>query len=240
VVSSEGAGARDHWALQEVVAVFDLGFADATGFTCEALAWKDGRPWRGVDPNHAWLPITEPEVDFYLEAAANPQASVSGPVLAPSMIAMRQAPDPAFTLRQAELRIRDDRLRQLAVGLKVLSELAEVLPEGDRRSEIYRALDRFADVQDPAALDEVMSRPSTSSHHVSAVGHAHIDTAWLWPLREARRKCARSFSTALALMDEYPDFRFACSQPAQYRWMKESRKCDRAGAHSLQDPDPEA
>jgi alpha-mannosidase len=97
-----------------------------------------------------------------------------------------------------------------------------VLPEGDRRSEIYRALDRFADVQDPAALDQVISRPSTSSHHVSAVGHAHIDTAWLWPLREARRKCARSFSTALALMDEYPDFRFACSQPAQYRWMKES------------------
>src|SRR5260370_612011 len=59
-------------------------------------------------------------------------------------------------------------------------------------------------------------------HHISAVGHAHIDTAWLWPMREAKRKCARTFSTALALMDEYPDFRFACSQPAQYAWMRES------------------
>jgi alpha-mannosidase len=70
-------------------------------------------------------------------------------------------------------------------------------------------------------LSEVLSRPSRSTHVITAVGHAHIDTAWLWPLREARRKCARTFSTALALMDEYPDYRFACSQPAQYAWMKE-------------------
>jgi alpha-mannosidase len=64
-------------------------------------------------------------------------------------------------------------------------------------------------------------KPGQSAHVVTAVGHAHIDTAWLWPLREARRKCARTFSTALALMEEYPDYRFACSQPAQYAWMKE-------------------
>ncbi len=52
-------------------------------------------------------------------------------------------------------------------------------------------------------------------------GHAHIDTAWLWPLRETQRKCARTFSTILALMDRYPEFHFSCSQPVQYAWMKE-------------------
>src|SRR5207245_37124 len=60
---------------QRVVALFDLGFDGPTGFTCEAQAWKDGKPWRGVDPNHRWLPIDGPEVDFYLEAAANPRAT---------------------------------------------------------------------------------------------------------------------------------------------------------------------
>ena len=45
------------WAGQRVVAVFDIGFKGHTGFTCEALAWRDGKPWRGVDPNHRWLPI---------------------------------------------------------------------------------------------------------------------------------------------------------------------------------------
>jgi alpha-mannosidase len=60
------------------------------------------------------------------------------------------------------------------------------------------------------------------THRITAVGHAHIDTAWEWPIREARRKVARSWSTQLALMDEHPDYVFAASQPVQYEWMKHS------------------
>jgi len=210
------------WTDQGVVAVFDLGFIDATGFTCEALAWKDGRPWRGIDPNHRWLPIEGADVDFYIEAAANPLTFFAGPEPAPSMIALREEPAPAFVLRQAELMIQDRHIRDLTLDLKVLVELLEALPDGQRRTEVQRALDQFAQTADPDVLKEALARPSTSKHLVHAVGHAHIDTAWLWPLRETRRKCARSFSTQLALMDEYPDYRFACSQPAQYEWMKES------------------
>jgi len=58
-------------------------------------------------------------------------------------------------------------------------------------------------------------------HRVTAVGHAHIDSAWLWPVRETKRKCARTFSNQLRLMDRYPEHRFACSQAAQYQWMKD-------------------
>ncbi len=216
-----GAVPRD-WSGRQVVATFDLGFAGGTGFTCEALAWKDGRPWRGVDPNHRWLPVSGPEVDLYLEAAANPTASLSGPEAAASMVALREAAEPAFTLKEAALRVQDAARRRLAIDFKVLLELAEVLPGGRRRDELLEALERFAATEDSRALSAAMSRRSGSEHRIHAVGHAHIDTAWLWPLREARRKCARSFSTQLALMDEYPDYHFACSQPAQYSWMKES------------------
>ncbi|MGZ4695804.1 MAG: alpha-mannosidase, partial [Acidimicrobiales bacterium] len=67
---------------------------------------------------------------------------------------------------------------------------------------------------------EVLARPAVpSAHRISAVGHAHIDSAWLWPIRETRRKCARTFSNVLALMDDYPELRFGCSQAAQYEWM---------------------
>src|SRR5215472_19381997 len=68
----------DDWIGRPVVAEFDLGFDGPTGFTCEALAWRDGKPWRGVDPNHPRLPIDGPDVDFYLEAAANPRATEQG------------------------------------------------------------------------------------------------------------------------------------------------------------------
>jgi alpha-mannosidase len=170
----------DSWAGRRVVADFDLGFDGPTGFTCEALAWKDGKPWRGVDPNHRWLPIDGPDVDFYLEAAANPRATEQGAEPAASMIALRDSPEPVFVLRQATLALHES------------AELAA----------------------NDARLDP--------SHRITAVGHAHIDTAWEWPIREAKRKVARSWSTQLALMDEHADYVFAASQPAQYAWMRES------------------
>jgi alpha-mannosidase len=212
----------EEWIGKSVVAVFNIGFEGHVGFTCEALAWRDGKPWRGVDPNHRWLPIGSTEVDFYLEASAIPTAVVAGPAEAPSMIALRESAEPIFVFRQAELRIQDQLARKVALDFKILYELALALPEGERRAEIFEALNRFARSNDPEDLDGAVLRPSTSTHRITAVGHAHIDTAWLWPLRETRRKSARTFSTALALMDEYPDYRFACSQPAQYAWMKES------------------
>ena len=170
----------ESWTGRPVVATFDLGFDGPTGFTCEALVWKDGKPWRGVDPNHRWVPVDGSYLDFYLEAAANPRATEQGSEPAPSMIALRESPDPAFILWQAEL---------------ALHESTELVA-GEARLDL--------------------------SHRVTAVGHAHIDTAWEWPIREAKRKVARSWSTQLALMDEYPDYVFAASQPAQYQWMKES------------------
>ena len=56
---------------------------------------------------------------------------------------------------------------------------------------------------------------------VTAVGHAHIDTAWLWPLRETIRKCARTFSTAVSLMEDFPEYRFVCSAAQHLAWIEE-------------------
>ncbi|NIA14616.1 MAG: alpha-mannosidase [Nitrospiraceae bacterium] len=56
---------------------------------------------------------------------------------------------------------------------------------------------------------------------LTLTGQSHIDTAWLWPLRETKRKCGRTFSTVLHYMDRYPEYQFLCSQPIQYEWMKE-------------------
>lgn len=54
-----------------------------------------------------------------------------------------------------------------------------------------------------------------------AVGHSHLDLAWLWPLRETRRKAGRTFSTALANLKEYPDYIYGASQPQQFEWVKQ-------------------
>jgi alpha-mannosidase len=56
---------------------------------------------------------------------------------------------------------------------------------------------------------------------VTAVGHAHIDVAWLWTLDQTRRKAGRSFYNALRLMEQFPEFRFTQSQPQLYEYVRQ-------------------
>ncbi len=56
---------------------------------------------------------------------------------------------------------------------------------------------------------------------VVAVGHAHIDVAWLWTLGQTRRKAARTFSNVLRLMERFPDYHFTQSQPQLYQYIHE-------------------
>lgn len=63
--------------------------------------------------------------------------------------------------------------------------------------------------------------PKEARGLVYFVGQAHIDTAWLWPVHESERKTAQTFSNVCALMDRYPDFTFAFSQPQLFEFLKE-------------------
>ena len=108
------------------------------------------------------------------------------------------------------------------------------MPEdAERRWDIRRALDRALDRIDladvvgsaPAAraeLGPVLARPAAeSAHTLAAVGHAHIDSAWLWPLRETRRKVARTIANQLGLIDAYPEHRFAFPAAQHSAWLEE-------------------
>lgn len=52
-------------------------------------------------------------------------------------------------------------------------------------------------------------------------GQSHLDLAWLWTVNETRRKAARTFSTQLALLDEYSDYKFFVTQPPLFAMLKE-------------------
>ncbi len=56
---------------------------------------------------------------------------------------------------------------------------------------------------------------------VTAVGHAHIDVAWLWTLGQTRQKTRRTFYTTLRLMDQYPEYHFSQSQPQLYEFVRQ-------------------
>lgn len=55
--------------------------------------------------------------------------------------------------------------------------------------------------------------------NVFGMGNCHIDTAWLWPFAETRRKIVRSWSSQCTLMDSYPEYQFVASQAQQFKWL---------------------
>jgi alpha-mannosidase len=56
---------------------------------------------------------------------------------------------------------------------------------------------------------------------VNGIGYCHIDTCWLWPFDETKRKVNRSWSNQCDLIDRYPELRFCCSQAQQYKWLEQ-------------------
>jgi alpha-mannosidase len=72
-----------------------------------------------------------------------------------------------------------------------------------------------------AIANRLFALKKTDSFSVVAVGHSHLDLAWLWPIRETKRKVLRTFSNVVYLLKKYPEFTFVVSQPQQLQWLKE-------------------
>lgn len=226
----------DAWVGDRLEAVLDLGFyAAGPGFQAEGLVWLEGEPLQGVHPRRTSVPLAgvgPGRLQFFVEAAANP---VMGPGYGPNpMGSLDTAPDrPLYRVRRADLAVRNDDVFGLTLDIEVLDGLMRALHADDpRRSQLLRTLEQAlnaVDVRDVsgtaagarAILAPALATPARpSALSVVGVGHAHIDTAWLWPMRETVRKCARTFASATRLMDDYPEYHFVCSQAVQYDWME--------------------
>ena len=231
-------------ASERVELLVDLGWSDrAPGFQAEGLVYRpDGRAVKGLNPFNGWVPVADPAaggepVDVYVEAAANP-AVMSTRAFLPTRLGEKHTAgdEPLYALVRAEIAVLCVEVWELARDLEVLSGLADSLADGEPRQwEIVRAIERALDALDlddvpgsaaaaRSALVDALSRPAhASAHRVSAIGHSHIDSAWLWPVRETVRKIARTASNVVQLMDEHPEMIFAMSSAQQLAWIEEHR-----------------
>jgi alpha-mannosidase len=241
------------WAGRTVEAILDLGFDTISpGMSAEGLIYRpDGSAVKALNPRNTHVPIAAPAAGgetftYFIEAAANPLILPPwGNEFLPTRAGDRAAwlldenaptGEPQYVLSRMDLAVFDEEVWELVQDIEVLSQLMRELPlESPRRWQILKALDRAMDVVDlqdisgsataaRRVLVPALAAPAhASAHRASAIGHAHIDTAWLWPLRETVRKVARTVSNVTALMDDHPEFRFVMSQAQQLAWLKESR-----------------
>lgn len=109
-----------------------------------------------------------------------------------------------------------------------LTVLAHATEDPQLARDLRRALDaawsdfEAGDIPGARAVLAVpLAHPSTEDFVYSAVGHGHLDMAWLWPLRETQRKAARTYTRALTTIESRPGYIYGTSQPQQMQWMKE-------------------
>ncbi|XP_021489225.1 alpha-mannosidase 2C1 isoform X1 [Meriones unguiculatus] len=202
----------------------------------ESLVWRDGEPVQGLTKEGEKtsyiltdkLEEEEPRsLTLYVEVACNG-------LLGAGKGSMIAAPDPEkmFQLSQAKLAVFNRDVHSLLVDLELLLGVAKGLGEDNQRSfqALYTA-NQMVNMCDPAQPETYSAAKALASkffgqcggesqHTIHAMGHCHIDTAWLWPFKETVRKCARSWSTAVKLMEQNPEFIFACSQAQQLEWVK--------------------
>ncbi|HRB05041.1 MAG TPA: hypothetical protein PLP26_16830, partial [Ilumatobacteraceae bacterium] len=230
------------WAGESLEAVIDLGFhPDSAGFQSEGLVWApgaDGRgePVQGIHPRRTGLALPHAAagpLEIVVEAASNPAFPMVGTRFGHLGSRKTAGDRPLYVLRQASLAVRDDNVFHLLLDVEVLLGLFTALAPTDKRRQrllremesAFNAIDLY-DIAGTTVAARRLLQPALAlhardgAHQVVAVGHAHIDSAWLWPIRETVRKCARTFASATRMMDAYPEYRFVCSQAAQYDWME--------------------
>jgi len=209
------------------------------GFQAEGLVYDPtGKIIKAIEPFNRWIAIQGTpgsKIDFYIEAASNANVAGAWSFQPTPLGDKKTAPQVhLYRVAQMDIAVLDLAVWNLNQDIIAMRGLMKQLSDDSpRKHEILLALEAVIDLCDPddvratasdarKIFEPLLSKPAhASAHEIVAVGHAHIDSAWLWPVRETIRKCARTFSNVLDLMDRDPDFTFACSSAQQFAWMKE-------------------
>lgn len=196
----------------------------------EALAYIDGTPYAACDRHHQEIIL--------------PDAWQDGE---PHLLALHgwtgnaysAGPDARLLMYPAEIVQIDPPTRDLVALARTAVGIAGALEDHNpARSALLNALDaafKALDTREPfgdrfyasvpaarAALEAGIAEAGPSlGVAIGAVGHAHIDVAWLWTLDQTRRKAGRTFHTVLRLMEQFPDYRFTQSQPQLYDYIRQ-------------------
>lgn len=200
----------------------------------EALAYIDGEAEASVDRHHHELFLPERVNDGQEhDLALHGWTGLSGWPPNPN------AKDKLF-MRECSLVEIDPPTRELCQLAHTALDVVSQQPEtSTARNEILKSLDaafKALDTRDPVGgepfyasvpealkvlKDGLAQGGNPLDVDIIAIGHAHLDLAYMWTVDQSRRKCGRTFANVLKMMDTYPDYHFSQSQPLQYQFTKE-------------------
>ncbi|KKA30226.1 hypothetical protein TD95_004779 [Thielaviopsis punctulata] len=238
-----------HWVRVEMTVPKELQDKEHLEFHWDAhnegMVWsEDGMPLQGLTGNGERVEWIFPKSfrdgkphTFYVEMACN---GMFGNAPGGDSI---QPPEPNryFQLTQAEIVAVNLQARALSIDIWIIGDAAREFPQDTwqqhKAMNVCTNIINTFDKNDPKSLDKCRQLAAeyigklVDSHkvyHTDAVpqvygiGHCHIDSCWLWPWAETKRKVARSWTNQCNLMDRYPELNFVCSQAQQYKWLEQN------------------
>ncbi|WP_077625258.1 alpha-mannosidase [Sediminibacillus massiliensis] len=218
------------WKQEKIVGVFDFGKTGGgnnSGF--ESLLYINDTPYQGVDSNHQEVFFDNNLAGSEVELCFRLWSGLEGggtPTLQ------------EHQLKTAFIGCLDERIDDLFYTATAAVETVKYLDENQpERRTLLKVLDKsflcldwsrpgsdtfYESAYEAQALlkEEMEKIPRNFPVTVNAIGHTHIDVAWLWRLKHTREKAARSFSTVLRLMEQYPEYVFLQTQPQLYDYIK--------------------
>lgn len=217
---------------QRVVGLFRLA-RTGRGFSSgvEAMLHLDGRPYQGIDPNHDEVFFGPEHLGRRVELLFKVWGAIYG----------HESDDTVpveFRITRAEITALDEATDDLYFTALAAYGTVRTLPKDSwERRQLLSALDRAFLVLDWRVPgddafyrstaeangilgEQIAAIPKNNSVSVRCIGHSHIDVAWLWRLSDTREKAARTFSTALRLMEQFPEYVFLQTQPQLYDYLE--------------------
>ncbi|KAL1969339.1 hypothetical protein VTN77DRAFT_9531 [Rasamsonia byssochlamydoides] len=210
----------------------------------EGLIWtEDGEPLQGLSGAGERIEWILPDAwrdgkehIFYIEMACNKMFG-NAPGTDDN-----QPPDPNmyYTLKKADIVAVNLEARALLIDFTLIADAArEFSPDSWESHKALRIANEIMDTFKPGSQESIVQCRKLAQGFLGSkvdsekvyegeseiisygIGHCHIDTCWLWPWDETKRKIARSWANQCDLMDRYPEHRFACSQAQQFKWLKQ-------------------
>jgi len=200
----------------------------------QMLLYINGQEYQGIDTNHTIVHLCE-------KAIAGQQIDVtiyafSGLSLNGLYPERRLSAEVGLYLSMKTVCIEVEELYyNLQIPLELLYQLSENSKEREELLSLLNDTINIIDLREIYSNEFFVSinrannfieqnlhtKKQEDDATVTAIGHTHIDVAWLWRYCHTRDKASRSFATVLRLMDMYPDYVFVSSQPQLYEYIKQ-------------------
>lgn len=190
-----------------------------------------GQPIKGISDIGAFIDFAQPhigkryfelaecaeggeDIDYFMDAGNNHKPTDLNKTAA---------------LKQADIVVVNDEIKKVYYDVLALLFQESVTQNGTAKEKsigksVKAAINKVLKERNVAAASEILEREMANGEKLPftayTTGHAHLDLAWLWPIRETQRKAVRTFVNQLYNMDKYPDYIFGASQPQQFEWIE--------------------